>query len=117
MVLFAIEPTGSNIIIPNGARSYRKNSNSNRYNSEYGRTPEQAANIRMFMLGVAQTISGVFLITVGGPASGRFGVSCVVGGIVLMGKSLNDAYADYERAKLDFQAIESKMTKACENDK
>ncbi|HEV7735799.1 MAG TPA: hypothetical protein VGO47_00260 [Chlamydiales bacterium] len=120
MALFAVEPTGNNIIYPDGTRPSVKSLRSFNYYSEYGRTPEQAAQVREFMFGVANTISGIFCIVVGGgivTPVGAVGLTLAASGFYMMFNSLNNCYADYERAKLDLQAFETKMKNACEKDK
>lgn len=118
MRLFLIEPTGRDIIYPNGTRFSRMSINSYDYQSEYGRTPEQAARIREFMCGIGSTISGIFFIVVGGLTTpvGGIGVTLAATGFGLMFTSLNNAYCDYERSKLDLKIIESQMKSACAKD-
>jgi len=118
MVLFTKEPTGDQVIYPNGTRPSRKNFNSRSYDSECGRTPEQAAKIREFMCGVGSTISGVFFIVVGGISTpvGGIGITLAATGFYMMFTSLNNAYSDYERSKLDLKEIEAQMKNACAKD-
>ncbi len=113
---FFIEPTGRDVIQP--PKLPRKHINPYVYQSEYGRTPEQSAKIREFMCGVGSTISGVFLITVGGIAIpvGALGITLASSGFYLMFTSLNNAYADYERSQLDLKMIESRMKSSCAKD-
>lgn len=118
MHLFLIEPTGKEVIQP--TRLPRMHIDLFGYQSEYGRTPEQAAKIREFMYGVGSTISGIFFITVGGgilTPIGGVGVGLASHGFYLMFTSLNSAYADYERSKLDLKIIESQMKNACAKDR
>ena len=123
MRLFAKEPTGSDVIVPDPReRKGRLNLplyHASAYESEYGRTPEQAGHVREFMFGVANTISGVFYVTVAGigGVSGAIAIGALSAGIYLMFNSLNSAYVDYERAKLDLQGVEANMKKACAEDK
>ena len=115
MILFAKEPTGDQVIQPDGASRLKKKFNSPSYNSEYGRTPEQAAKIREFMCGVGSIVSGVFCVAVGGIMTpmGGIGITLAVSGFYMMFTSLNSAYSDYERSKLDLMTIEAKMKGAC----
>lgn len=117
MHLFLIEPKGKEVIRP--PRLPRMHIGPYGYQSEYGRTPEQAAKIREFMLGVGSTISGVFCIVVGGVATpvGAIGITLASSGFYLMFTSLNSAYADYERSQLDLKKIESQMKNTCAKDR
>jgi len=119
MGLFGREPTGNDRIVSSpfkycaGAISQGFSDSPlanipNYYSSEWGKTPEQAGHIRMFMFGVAQTISGIFLITCGGPVLAAAGPGVIGAGIGCMFVGLNSAYTDYERACLDLKAIEEK---------
>jgi len=117
MKLFTIEPTGDQIIYPNGTRSSKSLSLFG-YQSEYGRTPEQAAKIREFMLGVGSTISGLFCVVVGGITTpiGGIGVTLASTGFYLMFSALNNAYCDYERSKLELKTLEAQLKSACAKD-
>jgi hypothetical protein len=119
MKLFLIEPTGSDIIYPDGTRLNKKSSNSYNYQSEYGRTPEQAAKTREFMCGVGSTIAGIFFVVVGGVTTpiGGIGVTLAATGFYMMFSSLNNAYSDYERSKLELKTIEDQAKRACTNDR
>lgn len=79
--------------------------------------PEQAGHIRMFMFGVAQTISGIFCITAGGPVAYGLGWGIITTGMGTMVASLNSAYADYERARLDLQVWETNVKSVCSEGK
>ena len=119
MKLFLIEPTGKEVIYPNGTRFPRMFIGPHGYESEYGRTPEEAAKIREFLCGVGSTISGVFCIVVGGLATpvGGIGITLAFTGFYMMFTSLNNAYADYERSKLDLKILETQMKNTCAKDR
>ncbi len=119
MKLFLIEPTGNEIIYPDGTRLNKKSFNSFSYQSEYGRTPEQAAKTREFMCGVGSTIAGIFFVVVGGVTTpiGGIGITLAATGFYMMFNSLNNAYSDYERSKLDLKTIEDQVKRACANDR
>jgi hypothetical protein len=71
------------------------------------------------MFGVANTISGVFCIVVGGgivTPAGIIGLGLATSGIYMMFNGLNACYSDYEHAKLDLQDLEKKIKNACEKD-
>lgn len=84
------------------------------YQSEFGKTPEQAKNIREFLFGTGQVIGGIFCIIVGGPITKGIGLGLVANGGSMMFVSLNQAYADYERAKLDMETLQSRAKKVAE---
>src|SRR5438105_5440328 len=58
--LFAVKPTGHDRIIG----EYKAMNGTPAFSSEWGKTPEQAAQIREFMLGVGELIAGLFCATV-----------------------------------------------------
>lgn len=66
------------------------------FQSEWGKTPEQAAQVRNFMFGVGEVISGIFCATV----SSGWGIA-IAGGLVLNGvdrmySSLNNIWAGHQ---------------------
>ena len=83
--------------------------------SEWGKTPEQAAQMREFMLGVAEVISGVFCVTV----STGFGTpvaSVIFGdGIFRMYSALNNIWAGHQ-AMIALKNWEQTSLKAAENE-
>lgn len=81
------------------------------YKSEWGKTPEQAALIRTFMLGVGELISGVFCVIIGSIPIKAVGVSLCTDGFHRMYDSLNGAYALHERALLDLKQCEETASK------
>jgi hypothetical protein len=102
--LFAKEPVGYDRIV--GAFP-SLHLDSRRYQSEWGKTPEQAAIVREFMFGVAETISGVFCATVGsGAGVTGVGIGLSIEGIRRMIISLNSLWAYHEQAYLDLKKWE-----------
>lgn len=81
------------------------------YQSEWGNTPEQAALIREFFLGIAETISGIFCVTVGSGALLAPGVTLCIDGPRRMFLSLNNLWADHEQALIDFKNWEGSARK------
>jgi len=84
------------------------------YNSEYGRTPEQAKHIRAFLFGAGQVIGGIFCITTRTSVGFATRFTLVTNGAVMMFTSLNDAYSDYERAALELRILEARAKKVAE---
>lgn len=81
------------------------------YQSEWGKTPEQASLVRTFMFGVGECISGVFCVVVGSLPIKATGVSLCIDGFYRMYDSLNSAYALHERAILDLKKCEEAAKK------
>ena len=81
------------------------------YESEWGKTPEQAARMRDFMLGVGEVISGVFCATVGTPFGGTLSFCLWTDGFSRMYNSLNYLWAGHE-AKLYLKNCEQTTAKA-----
>jgi hypothetical protein len=63
------------------------------YESEWGKTPEQARLMREFMLGVGEVISGVFCITVSSGIFGGIGYTAAFDGSRRIYSSLNSFWA------------------------
>lgn len=63
------------------------------YQSEWGKTPEQARLMREFMLGVGEVISGVFCITVSSGIFGGIGVTAAFDGSRRIYSSLNSLWS------------------------
>ena len=103
--LFYRNPTGHDRIIG----EYQTHSlKSPGYQSEWGKTPDQAATIREFMLGVGETISGVFCITVGGSAALPIGTTLFLDGCRRMILTLNSAWTEHQKALLALQEWEAR---------
>jgi|SRR5579872_262199 len=92
--LFLNKPTGNERIIGEYKPTSRSLNSHSSFQSEWGKTPEQAAQVREFMLGVAEVISGIFCVTVttgwGVPVA-----SVILGdGTFRMFSALNNIWAD-----------------------
>jgi len=115
--LFGREPTGNDRIVE-PPRFYKSHGLQSplaaipSYNSEWGKTPEQAGQVREFMFGVGQVISGVFCITVGGPVVSRVGWTLCVTGIGTMYRSMNQSWVDHQSALIELQTWEANVKKA-----
>ncbi len=79
------------------------------YHSEWGNTPEQAAKIREFMLGVGETISGIFCVTVSCGWGALIGGTLLLDGPRRMVISMNDAWCDYERSCIEFKQWQDRV--------
>ena len=97
--LFYTLPTGTDRIIgeykPYSCHSMKFHSSPS-YQSEWGKTPDQAAKMRDFMVGVAETISGVFLAAVHPGAGTAIAVGLWMDGFGRMYTSLNYLWAGHE---------------------
>lgn len=97
--LFHKNPEGRERIIdeykPRGYHS-RGNNPYEGYKSEWGKTPEQAARVRDFMLSIGEIIAGIFFVTVPTPY-GAIVVTCLWSdGFTRMFNSLNYLWAEHE---------------------
>lgn len=97
--LFYQKPTGRDQIIDefkSYAYHYKDNHSYSKYKSEWGKTPEQAAKTRNFMFGVAEFISGVFIVPVHPVLGPSIAVALWADGVNRMFTSLNDLWAEHE---------------------
>lgn len=85
------------------------------YESEWGKTPEQARLMREFMLGVGEVISGVFFITVSSGAFGGIGVTAAFDGSRRIYSSLNSLWALHQTELLALQNWEQTKLKSAVN--
>ncbi len=85
------------------------------YHSEWGNTPEQAALIREFMLGVGETISGIFCVTVSSGLGAGVGITLTLDGMRRMFVTLNDAWLSHEKALLELKQWEEKTKNRIDN--
>jgi hypothetical protein len=114
--LFANQPTGHDKIIGEYKRpSYpifpKAVIGAYSYQSEWGRTPEEAALMRDFMLGVGEIISGTFCVAVGSVPAATIGGSLLWdGGSRVLGV-VNQLWAQNERAFLDWKHCEESIKK------
>jgi len=86
-------------------------SNGFKYESEWGETPEQAAHIREFMLGVGETISGVFCAVVSPTTGLVIGIGVATDGVFRMFSALNNVWTDHQ-AMLSLKKWEQSSLKA-----
>ena len=84
------------------------------YESEWGKSPDQAKYVRQFMLGVGMCISGVFIVTINPPVLGKAGWGLCSTGFVQMYQGLSNGVAEWEKRVREIQAIESKTQKVME---
>lgn len=94
--LFLKNPTGDDRIQGEYRSAYPEAMNNAPYQSEWGKTPEQAAQVRDFMFGVGEVISGIFCATVS-PGWG----TAIAGGVIYNGctrmySSLNNIWAGHQ---------------------
>jgi len=97
--LFAKNPTGHDRIIDEyRPRSYNSLGTNpyDGYKSEWGKTPEQAALVRTFMVGVGELISGVFIATVNPGWGYAIGGVLWYDGVSRIYDSLNNLWANHE---------------------
>lgn len=81
------------------------------YLSEWGKSPQQAKNIRSFMFGVAEITAGIFALSIGTPLGYTIAGATLATGINRCYDSFNEAYAEYEERMLEFKNIEQKILK------
>ncbi len=74
------------------------------YESEWGKTPEQARLMREFMLGVGEVIAGVFCITVSSGVFGGIGYTAAFDGSRRIYSSLNSLWALHQT---ELQALQN----------
>lgn len=82
------------------------------YESEWGKNPDQAKHIRQFVFGIAEVISGIFIVTVGRVIPQSFGWGLIGGGISHMVTSLNTEWAEQEKRTLELKQIEHRAYEA-----
>lgn len=111
--LFSMSPTGYDQIIGEYKRPYSRRSS---YRSEWGNSPEQAAIIREFMFGIAETIAGIFCVTVSAGAGTSIGIPLILDGPRRIYVTLNNVWALHERAMLDLKKWEESAQKVIGSD-
>jgi hypothetical protein len=78
------------------------------FDSEWGKSPEQAKHIRQFMLGVGMFISGILAVSVNPPLFGPTGKTLCISGFTQMYLGLSNGYAEWEQRVREVQQIELK---------
>jgi hypothetical protein len=111
--LFAKNPEGYDRIVGEYKRPF---STSYPYKSEWGKTPEQAAIVREFMLGVAETISGVLCVSVGAGTTAHVGIGLFIDGSRRIFTTLNALYASQERAIIELKMWEENAKNTLKQD-
>lgn len=94
--LFLKKPTGNDRIQGEYRPSLRAFGNQSHFQSEWGKTPEQAAQVRDFMFGVGEVISGIFCATVSSGWGLPIAGGLVYNGISRMYSSLNNIWAAHQ---------------------
>lgn len=79
---------------------------SQNYQSEWGKTPQQAKYIRNFMFGVAEITAAIFAVQIATPMGYVIATTAGFDGIGRIFDSLNEAWADYEEGRLRLKSIE-----------
>jgi hypothetical protein len=107
--LFAQEPIGYDQIVGEYKRPYANyNQHGIGYNgSEWGNNPEQAALVREFMMGVAETIGSIFGLAATSGLSFTLSVGFVIDGVTRMSSTLIRLWSQHESAMLEWKKIES----------
>jgi hypothetical protein len=85
------------------------------YESEWGKTPEQARLMREFMLGVGEVISGVFCVTVSSGVFAGIGYTAAFDGSRRIYSSLNSLWALHQTELLALQNWEKTALKPAVN--
>jgi hypothetical protein len=112
----------SNCIDEEQCTNYEKNDFSNissyfsrklEYTSEFGKTPEQSKNIREFLLGIGELISGIFGIAVIPFPTPLWTVSFAVAfdGTTRIYSSLNTTWSENEKRMLELKQIKNNLNK------
>jgi hypothetical protein len=95
--LFLTKPTGTDRILGEYKPAILRALNSNPpFQSEWGKTPEQAAQVRDFMVGVGEVISGIFCVTVSTGWGITIGFGAVYNGCDRMYTALNNIWAGHQ---------------------
>ncbi len=83
-------------------------SNQARYESEWGKNPEQAKHIRQFIGGVGLLISGIFVVSINPPFLGPIGKSMCLTGFTQMCLGLNNLHTEWEERIQELKEFELK---------
>jgi hypothetical protein len=113
--LFSEKPTGNDRIVGEYKPKLKAFNSPAPFKSEWGKTPEQAAQMREFMLGVAEVIAGVFCATVGTGFGIPVAYVTLGDGAFRMFSALNNIWAGHQ-ALLDLKYWEQTSLKVAENE-
>ena len=103
--LYHAHPTGNDRIVGEYRPAYAHSPLARgSYESEWGKSPEQARIVREFMLGVGEVITGVFCISVGGVVFGSVGLTAAFDGTSRMYSALNSLWALHQ---VELQALKT----------
>jgi len=94
--LFLNKPTGNDRIQGEYRDSLRRSNSHTPFQSEWGKTPEQAAQVRDFMFGVGEVIAGIFCATVTSGWGIAIAVTAIYDGCSRMYSSLNNIWAGHQ---------------------
>ncbi len=111
--LFYTNPSGQDRIIGEYRKPFYKSPG---YYSEFGNSPEQSAIIREFMLGVAETISGVFCVVAGSGVVSPAGIGLTIDGSRRILLTLNNLWTEHQKALVDLRKWEENTQKAISSD-
>ena len=78
------------------------------YHSEFGNTPEQAAQVREFLFAIGETVSGIFCITLSGGIIYGTGFTLVIDGAKRMFFILSNMWTQHERSLLELKKMGNK---------
>jgi hypothetical protein len=94
--LFVTKPRGNERIQGEYKPALKTFNNQSAFQSEWGKTPEQAAQVRDFMFGVGEVISGIFCATVSSGWGLPIAGGLIYNGISRMYSSLNNIWAGHQ---------------------
>ena len=110
--LYHKRPEGTDRINGEYKRPYSHTCGNNLYESEWGKTPEQARLIREFMFGVGEIISAVFCATISGGTFGLLGGAGIgYDGLSRIYSSLNSLWALHQAELIALKEWENSSLK------
>jgi hypothetical protein len=113
--LFTKKPTGNERIIGEYKPALSSLNSHPPFESEWGKTPEQAGQVREFMLGVAEVISGIFCATIGTGLGIPVAYVALGDGFFRMFSSLNNIWVGHQ-AMIALKNLEQTILKTLENE-
>ncbi|HSX10576.1 MAG TPA: hypothetical protein VLF94_02530 [Chlamydiales bacterium] len=113
--LFSEKPTGNDRIVGEYRPKLKSSNTHAPFKSEWGKTPEQAAQMREFMLGVAEIISGIFCAVIGTGFGIPVAYVTLGDGAFRMFSALNNIWAGHQ-AILALRNWEQTSLKAAEKE-